>query len=401
MRTNNTNVQAMAREAADEYLNNGDLNSAVAKVASDHELNPKQIQRVIEATNHEVNHRTYKSAEDKRFALKLASLDDVLGLLGNKKDDEQTKEASADADFFTLKRSSTKVASGEPRPHRYRQMGGKEGLKEAVIHDLKMAEAALEKCARELRTEQYAMKINAEEALQKFAAEARRLMREEKVSFQEMYKAACSLYPEAARDTVRSVFETVKEAHVKTANAVEGKELEAFDGDDYEALGGKIVNGNQPLFIHLKVICKGSYGSHCCNIASDGMNTLHSGLVTAIHALKTNQDVDDYIAREVQPFANNVCKGVKYAMDYVKKHANDDTWLAKTALFGPATKTLEQASRVFQFLNQVIKSGGTAADIGKNFLSDVFAPGVIGPGYSFSTADAPQQAQPAPPQTRV
>jgi len=381
----------MAREAADEYLSNGDLNQAVAKIAAAYELNPTQIQRVVEATNHEVNARTYKSAEDKRFALKLANAEEVTKLLGGTTK-EQVKEASADDDFFVLRRT-TKTASQYEHPHRYRLMGGEEGLKQAVIHDLKIAEAAVAECCRELRTKQYAAKLAAETALNSFGQEVRRLMRDEKVPFQEMYKAACSLFPETMRSLVLAAFETVKEANIKTAAALEGADLAKFDGKDYEALGGRIVNGDQPLFIHLKVVCKEGYGNHCCAIAGDGMNSLHSGLVTAIHALKTNKDTDDYIANEVQPFANNVRKGVKFAVQYVMEHANDDTWLAKTAAFGPVAKTLEQASRVAQFLNQVIKAGGTGAGITKNFLSDIFSPSVVRDGYFASTAALPQAAQ--------
>jgi len=390
MRTTNTNVQTMAREAADEYLTTGDLNGAVAKVASEHELNPTQIQRVVEATNHEVNARTYKSAEDKRFALKLASADDVMKLLGVT-DEPQVKEASDDS-FFTLRRT-TKTASPYAQPHRYRSMGGEDGLKQAVMHDLKLAEAAVAECCRELRTQGYAMKIAAEESLAKFGGEVQRLMRDEKIPFQELYKAACAVMPASMRPLVLAAFETVQKTNIKHAAALEGAELAKFDGKDYEALGGKIVNGDQPLFIHLKVVTKEGYGNHCCAIAGDGMNSLHSGLVTAIHALKTNKDTDDYIANEVQPFANNVRKGVKFAVQYVMEHADDDTWLAKTALFGPVAKVMEQASRVAQFLNQAIKAGGTGANIGKNFLSDIFAPAVVRDGFVASTADLPQQVQ--------
>jgi hypothetical protein len=391
MQTNNTNVQLMAREAADEYLESGDLNKAVAKVASARELNPQQIQRVVEATNHEVNARTYKSAEDKRFALKLASVDDVMKLLGGTPA-EQVKEASADSDFFTLRRT-TKTASKYEHPHRYREMGGQEGLKQAVIHDLKLAEAAVANCCREVRTQRYAAKLSAETALAKFGQEVKRLMRDEGVPFQEMYKASCTLFQPDLRPLVLAAFETVKQENIKHAAALEGKELAKFDGKDYEALGGRIVNGDQPLFIHLKVVCKDGYSNHCCGIAEGGLNSLHSGLVTAIHALKTNKDTDDYIAREVQPFANNVRKGVKFAVQYVMEHAEDDTWLAKTAGFLPVAKMMEQASRVAQFLNQVIKAGGTGASLGKNFFSDIFAPAVVGSGYTASTAGWPREPQ--------
>lgn len=391
MRTNNTNVLAMAREAADDYIAHGDLNQAVAKIAAANELNPHQIQRVVETANHEVNARTYKSAKDKRFALKLASADEVMALLNITKDDEEaTKEASAD-DFFTLKRS-TKTASAYASPHRYRAMGGNEGMKQAVLADLKLIEAEVVKQARELRTYQYEAKVEAEQALNKFADEVRRLILEEHIPLQDMYKAACTLFPEEEQPVVQAIFESVKTANAKRANALEGKEYRAFDGSDYKSLGGKIVNGNQPLFIHLHVVNNGLRSDRCCSIASEGYNTLHSGIVKAIHALKTNKDVDDYIAREVQSFANNVRKGVKFAMEHIWQHQKSDTWFAKTAGFGPVARTVEQASRVFQILNQLFGVGKTGVTMGRDFLRDLTAPAVIRPGHAFSTAGMQEAA---------
>jgi len=399
MHMNNSNVMALAREVADEFLTIQDMDQSVVKVARNHELNPRQIRRVVEASNHEVNSRIYKSAADKRFAFKLANADNVLELLNVGKKETSTKTASADDDFFSLRRH-TKVASASNYTHRSRSMGGEDALKQAVLFDLKMAEAHLEKHARELKTEQLTHYTEAQEAMSKVASEVRRMILEEHLPFQSIYKAACSVLGPEHQPFVQAVFETVKKHNEKHANALEGKEYRAFDGKDYESLGGKIVNGNQPLFIHLKIVNKalGTYRGFDC--LSEGFGRLHGGVVQAIHALNTNKEVDDYIAKEVQSYANNVCKGVKFAMAYAIENADKDTWFAKTANIGGAARTLEQASRVFQFLNQMIGAGGTAHKLGRNFLSDLFAPAVIRPGYAISTAgmDRAEHGGPTGPQ---
>jgi len=72
----------MARSAARDLVRSDvPLNEGIAKHASEHGLSQLQIQRVVEAANHEANALLQKTAEDKTFSFDLASLDGVLSAL--------------------------------------------------------------------------------------------------------------------------------------------------------------------------------------------------------------------------------------------------------------------------------------------------------------------------------
>ena len=118
----------------------------------------------------------------------------------------------------------------------------------------------------------------------------------------------------------------------------------------------------------------------CCGSLVGGCDQSTSGVVTAIHNLKTDDDVKEYIANEVQPFANNVRKGIKFAMQYIIDHAEDETWIAKTAGFKDVLKTIMPSLSVAQILNQLIHGGGAAKNSISQFLSDLSAPGHVRTG---------------------
>ena len=202
-------------------------------------------------------------------------------------------------------------------------------------------------------------------------------MLEDHLDYGTLYKAAAGGTFEPLRPIVQAIFKKLASqlsATTKLANAVEDDLLKKFDPKDYEDLGGGIVNGNQPLMIHLKA-CVRDLGdrSACCG-PYDSMGQMTSGIVTAIHELNSSKDVGDYIANEIQAFANNVRKGVKYAMQYVASNADSDSWIAKKANFGAIMKTLMPTLQLAQILNQLSGGAETAGGIAKNFVSDMLSP---------------------------
>ena len=219
----------------------------------------------------------------------------------------------------------------------------------------------------------------------KLASEVRRLMLEDGHSIRSIYSAAMSIMPKVAHPMVAFIFKKIAADLTKTtklANAAEDEILKQFDSSDWEALGGRQVDGNQPLFIHLKPCVRAlftysGYGPMC-----DSCDKSTSGIVTAIHNLKTNDDVREYISNEVQPFAYNVRKGIKFAMQYIIDHAEDDTWLAKTAGFMDIFKTLMPSMQVAQVLNQLIRSGGATKNAVTQFFSDLTSPANVRTGTS-------------------
>lgn len=72
---------AMAKQAVDSACTGRPLSDAIAKVASDADLNRIQIQRIVEMVNHEMNDRLRKTASDKTFRFDLASVDGVLNAM--------------------------------------------------------------------------------------------------------------------------------------------------------------------------------------------------------------------------------------------------------------------------------------------------------------------------------
>ncbi len=85
---------AIAKQAADAAVAGGSLSESIAKLAEKADLNQLQIQRVVELTNHAVNERMRKEASDKTFSFQLASTADVLARLPHLS--ERPKVAAAD-----------------------------------------------------------------------------------------------------------------------------------------------------------------------------------------------------------------------------------------------------------------------------------------------------------------
>jgi len=384
MQLTNMRVTDFARQAADGYLENGgDLNKAVAKLAKDNELTPMQIQRVVEAANHEVNARQYKTAEDKRFVFELASRDKVMELLGTK-EAESVKTAAADVEsFYVLERDRrqpphTKIASTDDAARSkeglYTRMNDVSAGRDAALHMLERCYAKLSEYSRDVRAEKLAVDLRRNENFTKFVKEAQRLMLEENIPFHFMFSGSPGLIHPEVKEAI------FKDAHAqltKRANSVEKALLAKFDPKASKEMGMEVVNGNQPLFIHLRATAGDAINSFGVGCVSDAVNNCLAGVVTAIHQLNSDKDVKRYIEQEVQPFANNVQRGVKYAMAYVREHANDNTWLAKTANWSGVVSMLDKIGRIFQLINQGGQAAESAGGNMSRYVRDLMSPAFV------------------------
>jgi len=82
MTSANMKFLALAGQAGRSFLEQGvALDQAIAKIASSENLNPLQIQRVVEASNHYVNDALRAKSEDKTYRFDVASTDGVLSHL--------------------------------------------------------------------------------------------------------------------------------------------------------------------------------------------------------------------------------------------------------------------------------------------------------------------------------
>lgn len=385
----NTRVSDLAKNAADEYLNNGgNLNLAIAKLAKENELTPMQIQRVVESANHEVFARQYKVATDKRFVFDLASLNGVLDLLGTSGTDKTASDAS-NRDFFVLDRdrryqSATKTAAqAEKQASFHVRLNGDDAGRAAALHTLNRCYSQLTTYARDMRVEKQAADLSRHENFDKFVKEAQRLMLEENIPFRFMFGGAGNQIHQELRNAIFA------EAHArltKNANAVEKSLLAEFDPKASKELGMEIVNGNQPLFIHLRATAGDATRSHCMGILCEAVNRCLSGVVTAIHNLKTNEDVKRYVEQEIQPFAYNVQRGIKYAMQYVYENADSQTWLAKTADWRGVASLLDKIGRLFHLLNHGSQSVELAGRGVSQYLQDLLSPVVVRGGNIINTS---------------
>lgn len=302
----------MANKAASGFAETGDLTSEVAKLASDNELTPPQIQTLVNEANHEVNRRLYSTEDDKRFAFKVATLDGVMDALHGKAD--QPKVASVvQSGFHSLSKDRyvEKVASDAVEPDWVRDPEMR--LRETRTY-LKQAADQLQAYANECSSKKNYLTLKLGETRAQALGEIKQLVRNG-TSLSTIYKAAQRFHPDIPK-TVRGIFEGFHASYTKTASAVE-KELlkfdpEALDGKD--EIGTRIVNGNHPLFIHLDDMAADLKEYHDADICNDGLRNTFSAITSAIHRLNTPEDVDNYLANESQRFAYAVKKGMDEAV---------------------------------------------------------------------------------------
>lgn len=392
MRFTALTVMEFAKQAADDFLRSGDLNGAVAKIAAEHELSPTQIQRVVEAVNHEVNGRLYKQAKDRRFVFDMADQKKVLELL--KTQSATPKTAATLTDFFTLapRHASEKIASAtHDLPPAFRS-GGAELSKRAVLLDLQECHGKAVAFLQECKHAAAALRFQMDASFADLVKEARRLMREESVPLQTMWKMASAIQL-VPQDMLDAIFTDLKTEFAKSAARIE-RQLLPLDLEDKDARAEyKLVDGSQPIFIHLRALAgdalRRGYGVWC----GDSANTLTAGIVTAIHVLRNTKDVKEYIERDVAPFANNMRRGVKFALHHYLQYPEqlETSWIAKQANIAGVLGNLEQASRLAQVLNQTINLGERGDNTFKGLFEDLLAPFLIRPeGIATSMTQAKQ-----------
>lgn len=307
----------MANKAASGFSETGDLSREVAKIAESSELTPPQIQTLVNEANHEVNRRLYTTEDDKRFAFKVATLDDVLDKLNGKS--ENPKVASVvQSRFHSLSVDETeKTASAATERIEPDWIRDPDLRLDNTKAYLKQAADKLKSYADELSSKKNYLTLKVGETKARALGEIKQLVRNG-MPFGTIYKAAQRFNPDSPR-AVRLLFEELHGEYTKTASAVE-KELlefdpEALDGKD--EIGTRIVNGNHPLFIHLDDMAADLQKYHDANICDDGLRNTFSAITSAIHRLNTPEDVDNYLANESQRFSYAVKKGMDHALDAI------------------------------------------------------------------------------------
>lgn len=305
----------MANKAASGFAETGDLTAEVAKIATDSELTPPQIQTLVNEANHEVNRRLYSTEDDKRFAFKVATLDGVMNSLNGKS--AHLKVAAvvrAGFDDLSIDRPLEKTAASKIDPDWIRDPELR--LRDTKAY-LKQAAEKIQSYADECSSKKNALSLKIAESRAYALGEIKQLVRNG-VPFSVLYKAAQRFHPETPK-AIKGIFEGFHKDYSKTASAVE-KDLLKFDPDAMDGkdeIGTRIVNGNHPLFIHLDDMAADLQKYHDANICNEGLRNTFSAITSAIHRLNTPKDVDNYLANESQRFAYAVKKGMDAALDAI------------------------------------------------------------------------------------
>lgn len=370
----------MANKAASGFAETGDLTSEVAKLASENELTPPQIQTLVNEANHEVNRRLYSTEDDKRFAFKVATLDGVLDALNGRS--ELPKVASVvQSGFHSLSKDRyvEKVASDAVEPDWIRDPEMR--LRETKLY-LKQAADQLKSYADECSAKKNYLTLKLGESRARALGEIKQLVRNG-TPFGTLYKAAQRFHADAPK-AVRGIFEGFHKEYSKTASAVE-KELLKFDPDALDGkdeIGTRIVNGNHPLFIHLDDMAADLKEYHDANICNEGLRNTFSAITSAIHRLNTPEDVDNYLANESQRFAYAVKKGMdaaitaildlREALPKAEGHGSDKTAAKESWWEGPKGKAFAAKNpRSARALKYVTTPSGGARLAGRAIAAPV------------------------------
>ncbi len=310
------NLDKMVTSAATGFEESQNLNEEIAKIAEVNELTPNQIQALVEETNHVVFDRIYKTAQDKRFVFDMAEADKVMGILHPS--DDRPKVASLTATGFTNLRIDTLREKRASVPFEQEEPDWIKDAQARFVqtkHNLRVAAGELKKHAEHYRQIANTSKLATMTAVSKLKHEVTQNIHKG-TSLQLMYKLSVAQAP-SLKEPISSIFADLKEDLDKTASMVE-KELLNFDPEELDGkdeIGTRIVNGNNPLFIHLTGLMEGCYNRFRADPLSRDLEDTASALVSSIHRLNTPEDVDSYLANEVQRLAYGVKLGAKQAVE--------------------------------------------------------------------------------------
>jgi hypothetical protein len=344
----------LGRQAAATYVQTGaPLDGSIAKLAEEHSLNRLQIQRVVEAANHDANDTLRKTAEDKTFTFSLSSLDGVLIELNREPDGlDVTKLAAmigAQKQFrgrdSLEKMAETLPTEAEDAPERRHKETDQAMIKISsrigkYVHGLKSQEIGeLEKLSSDLR---------------ELVQTAKDYMLMGRGSFGDLRKYAGMAFPDMANgwgvifDQVES--ELLKLGHPFTGALATEKEMSKDTKGRHTPTPGitpEVINSKSSLFGHLKAIRdRVTVCDRMCD-RHRALDNFHGTIRTYQQVIQGNDDVKvemHKIAQELEVISQSEDE----LMDLIK-HAGLGVAipiiLAAGAVNEPAKKALKVASK--------------------------------------------------------
>lgn len=244
-----------ASEVATQFISGVDMNESIAKVATEHELNPHQIQRIVEEANHQANLATRKISNDQCFSIKLASLDTILSKVINRNSCKENMPKFAMAtpkisnDYFEDRDKGTWSSI-------FSKLGTPEGQDQRNRNDWIGALTKLSHIARQLEADCQSHRVALESTIDQQVDDIRQAVQDEMVlyrhSWADVNKFAHAAFPNNP-NFISAVLKTITPALVKVGEPVAtdilSNNLPPIEGDTPQ-----IINGHHTLIRQLDTL---------------------------------------------------------------------------------------------------------------------------------------------------
>lgn len=300
-----TEFMALASRATDAFVTTGvDLNEAIAKLASDRDLSPVQIQRVVELTNHETHERLRKTAEDKTFTFPLASVDEVLGHLrpgtGHQKVASLRVQNSMRS-YIGRESANTAVMEKAAEAVESHPFRAQIRVKTAAQHMQKIAG-----WLRTHRTQIESRRTGLHEDIREELAKLAQLAKNHIANggrFSDLHKLACNY----DRDSGRMwdvLFGRVRDSLMKTASAspmVAALKRDKLSPSDEVPV--EVINGGHKLLIGLDTLKNKICAEDLCSRRLRLMDNHGPAVIAYIKELSSSSDVEKHILEDITKVA--------------------------------------------------------------------------------------------------
>ena len=300
-------TQLLANRVANQYLqHNEDLNSQIAKYASERDLSRIQIQGLVSAVNHVTNDQLRKSAEDKTYTFELADLDKVLGELDSVSEGfGVTKIAEAIRDLNV----ETGVGEDLIKKAELGSEAEQDRRRKEALLILEKVAAHSKSCLRQIEAKKYALMNKLGSAIEGLTQEVKEYMLRGGYGFDDIYKYASALpHEKQLIDTtlIKVAGNLEKLGHPFTGQLAKGKELvnESHQraGVPVPPADVTVINGATPVAKYIDEInaCVAGYTQK--DLLTHEIASLNSYAVSSIKDLSNNVAVHRSMLQDLDSF---------------------------------------------------------------------------------------------------
>lgn len=244
------NCREWAKTASDNFIQSDiPLKATIAKVSGENDLNPTQIQRIIELANQITYARLFKNTEDKTFTFPVCQLSEVLDELKNHQDSEAEETFVAQP---TIKRSldlerlqsifgkqEVNPLPSQERRHKVVILIEKmAAAKDEINNSIIVAEAAAHRYLKDLKTTVKQLLLDGYDKEDLLGAML--------ISFPDKRIELAQMFAEICAELCEEGIKVAKWDMLKTASE---EVCESLVSDSLKNMGVRVVNGQHPLYL--------------------------------------------------------------------------------------------------------------------------------------------------------